>query len=368
MNIVVTKGGAGSGDFGHAGRPGLVGGSGPGGGSYHDRMVADWQDRHLGLAVYQQEVGNRGIYVYEDEHQKIKLRMYANGVGVTSATSYDSLHDAYQVGVDFLNPVKITIKRPDEPDVSALTAHESKLLMGLNGGAEAGNVFYAQFGTELDDFLENAFVQDLGNGINSSINISGSTVYKKNGVPYMLHIDGEIRDSDTNKIGNFSRNLNLTTKSVENTHFELNPSEQGKGVGMDFYRTSEQAYVDAGFKDIKLFADMSVGGYAWARMGFDFDRKRYKGSDAILNNSDYEGVMRVLKDRWYHNYKTILPKKYSSMKHSWEIATIVGPDDHKIGKDVMRGSSWSGVKILNAKSAGYKVGQLYYAAHDRSRP
>lgn len=393
-HVVVTKGGSGSGDFGHAGRPGEVGGSVPGQGmtlgdfiddapatTPHDKMVADWQKQHLGLAVYQQEIGNRGIYVYEDSNGAIRLRTYENGDGSTQSEHYSSLHEAYTVGVEFLEnaerrPVRLVIKRPSSNAgvLPAPEGHESKLLRGLLGGEEAGNVFYEKFGTELDDFLENAYVQDLGNGINTIIDVGNSTVYRnKDGVPYMLHIAGIIQDrvNDPNGIGKagyFTRNIDLVDKSIENVHFELNPAYQNKGIGMDMYRTSEQASADAGFNDIKLYADMSVGGYAWARMGYDFDRHKYKGGDAVINNSDYENVMRVLKDKWYDRYGSDIPKKYTSMKHSWDIAMIRGPDDHHIGKDTMRYCGWYGVKSLNPKSKGYKVGQLYYAARDYSRP
>jgi len=374
-SVVIVKGGAGSGHHGHSGRPGEVGGSvpGQGGQSYHNMMSADWLNQRLGLAIYQQEVGNRGIYVYEDTNGIIRLRTYEYGVGNTQSEHYNSLSDAYKAGRIFLgeaqpSPTRITIKRPVTPSVTTATGHESKLLIGLNGGPEAGNAFYAQFGTELDDFLEDAYIQDLGNGIHTTINISGCTIYKSNGVPYMIHLNGEIHDSinDPNglgKIGYFTRDIDMTNKSIDHTHFELNMSYQNQGIGMDFYRTSEQSYSDAGFETIKLYADMSVGGYAWARMGYDFDNTQYD-----RRSEDLSSVRRKMQDNWYNRYHVDAPKRYMSMTHTWEFATVKGPDGHNIGKEVMRASAWYGVKSLNPRSKGYKIGQAYYAARDKSRP
>jgi hypothetical protein len=376
MNIVVTKGGAGSGNYGHRGRPGQVGGSGQGRYSqmYHDMMVEDWRRQHQ-LAAYSQEVGNKGIYVFEDDYSFTRLRVYEDGQGHTLPEHFDSLHAAYKAGRDFLGEgegsVTIHLRR-DVPEEPSVEGHGSKLLSGLTGAEEAGNVFYENYGMELDDFLENAYVQEFGDGISTVIDTSACTIYRNvNGVPYRLHIAGDVRDAsmgDIGRIGYFNRDIDLATKTVEHNHFEVNPAYQDKHIGLEFYRRSEEAYVEAGIKEVKLFADMSVGGYAWARMGFDFDHKRYKGADSILNDVNRQVMMQDLDVKWNKHYNSSLPAKYSSYKHSWQIASVAGPDGRKVGKEIMLGSSWYGVKSLNPRSRGYKIGQAYYAAHDRSRP
>ena len=61
--------------------------------------------------------------------------------------------------------------------------------------------------------------------------------------------------------------------------------------------------------------------------------------------------------KYRKKYKQPLPFE---PKHAWEIAAYEGPDGEKIGKEFMLGTEWDGIKEMDPKNEGWKVGQKYY--------
>lgn len=59
--------------------------------------------------------------------------------------------------------------------------------------------------------------------------------------------------------------------SVIHDHLVLESRWQGKGVGSAFNRLMEKRYRAWGVKEIHLDANIDVGGYAWAKAGYDWD-------------------------------------------------------------------------------------------------
>ena len=389
--VVVKKGGAGSGHHGHAGRPGRVGGSARG----HQRLgdmtkdeireevsyaavQADWLRQHR-LASYHGHEGNRAYYVYEDDDGNIAIRTYENGVGRDTFTRYGTLHEANEKGQGFLRtgeiiaggvtpassePTKIIIHRPKPPKDMA-TGHTSEILkkfgshISESDADAAANTFYSVYGMELDDFMKGAYEQDFGNNIVSRIKQSKCSVYTEHdGTPYRLSIYGEIYD-DTgfehsglrNQIGYFERSIELDpkNKTINHGHFEIDVLYRERGIGSAFYMKSEDTYIKAGVDRVELFANLTVGGYAWARMGFDF-ADSFKG--------------KLLAASAVRNWERYTDKKWTGKKpkHAWEVAAVTAPDGYQIGKQVMLGEAWEGYKSLNKRSTSYKVGQLYYDA------
>lgn len=163
-----------------------------------------------------------------------------------------------------------------------------------------------------------------------------------------IGIHGSIRDKNGNRVGQFQRTIN-PDKSVHHDYFEMDEGSQGSGFGSRFYKNAEDAYKEAGVKRVVLTANETVGGYAWARMGFDFAHNTQKFS---------------LNDKFSHEYR----QRYGKMPtHTeellpYEMAAYVGPDGHRLGKDVLLGSQWDGVKNLSDTDLGYQVGKEYYAS------
>lgn len=161
-------------------------------------------------------------------------------------------------------------------------------------------------------------------------------------------VKGDVRDKNGEKIGYFTR-IVKPDGSVEHEVFELNENVQGSGFGGRFYQNQEQAYIASGvINKVELQANLTVGGYAWARMGVDFDEPAMAQQFAENFSTRYK--------KEYGTYPPVFPE------HSWEIAAYKGPDGRSIGKEFMLGSNWNGVKNLSQDSVGYQIGQQYYGS------
>lgn len=85
-----------------------------------------------------------------------------------------------------------------------------------------------------------------------------------------------LTDSDGNAIGTAQRGFyrsndyGNTRPYVDHSELSLTPGAQGAGFAARFNARSEEFYRAQGFQDIQLTANVDVGGYAWARQGYDF--------------------------------------------------------------------------------------------------
>jgi hypothetical protein len=78
------------------------------------------------------------------------------------------------------------------------------------------------------------------------------------------------------KVGNAKRTLELNTVTgepyVTNQHLDIDDKNlRGGGFAARFNRRNEEFWQANGFETLRLTANTDVGGYAWARDGYDFD-------------------------------------------------------------------------------------------------
>lgn len=159
-------------------------------------------------------------------------------------------------------------------------------------------------------------------------------------------VNSQIVDEDNKYVGEIERSFYPKDKVVDNAYFRLNEEARGSGFGTTFYKASEEAYKEMGYEEVAIHANISVGGYAWARMGYDFRSSRVG-----------DGVKQI--------YNRAYLKRYGSLptnepQKPWEIAAATGPDGYRIGKEALMGSNWYAVKNLDENDEGWKVGQAYY--------
>lgn len=148
---------------------------------------------------------------------------------------------------------------------------------------------------------------------------------------------------------------------VHHTSFELNESARNGGFSSRWLREMEGRYRKAGIEEIALSA-VNVGGYAWAKAGFDFDNpfaaaaiaKRFK--DALNTqagrNLSPEATAKVqeLADRVDAAVHEAVRKGSFDvdMPSPAEFAMVgwAPGETEWFGKQQMVGSSWQGVKRL----------------------
>lgn len=177
----------------------------------------------------------------------------------------------------------------------------------------------------------------------------------------VIEINGKVFTPDGSTVGEFQRTLNVRTGEVHNDLFDLRREFQGGGFGGKFYAHAEGNLLSYGAKKITTFANLSIGSYAWARMGFDWEHP-YDGESMSIG----------VRDLWKESYKDVRFPYRKKVLKPWEIAALTGPDGTQIGKaylldgrvvnDEKRGKSWDAVKFLNPDSTGFKVGEAYYRA------
>ncbi|RJR10601.1 hypothetical protein C4588_02925 [Candidatus Parcubacteria bacterium] len=290
--FTVLKGSSLSGNFGHAGRPGVFGGSAPGGGH-----------RAIGLDRVEDKKGTLSDY-----------RKNRSGV-LGKHTNFFNKQDLWdQYTEDWGGP---------------LQRIGNWLGIGQDGAT-------ALIGKAFSYYDEETGYQTTVSDIKYSPYEPGS-----------ITIEGTIWDkSGLNSVGYFTRTLH-DDKTIHHDLFRVT-GDMAAGFGSRFYENAENAYKQGGITQIHLEANLEVGGYAWARMGFDFQTS---------------GDRRYIKNRvaagWRGRYRTLLDVNKIPSK-PYQIALMTGPDGHRIGKDALLGSSWYGYKNLDSKDPGYRVGRAYY--------
>ncbi len=74
------------------------------------------------------------------------------------------------------------------------------------------------------------------------------------------------KDAEGNDVGFATRYFD--GKVAKNEVFQLD--EKNKGLGRTLYKQQIDVLTRAGYEEIQLFADITIGRYAWAKMGFDY--------------------------------------------------------------------------------------------------
>jgi hypothetical protein len=82
-----------------------------------------------------------------------------------------------------------------------------------------------------------------------------------------IDIDGNI-EQDGAKVGTFSRMMDLQKKEAKSAYFSLDRSVRKQDIGKNLMAGNVETYKDLGIEKVKVFANIDVGGYAWAKYGY----------------------------------------------------------------------------------------------------
>jgi len=78
------------------------------------------------------------------------------------------------------------------------------------------------------------------------------------------------KDEAGETVAKATRGFDGKHKRTMNFDFEVEASKQGQGLGRALYRQQIDVLTRAGYKEIALTADITIGRYAWAKVGFDY--------------------------------------------------------------------------------------------------
>lgn len=153
--------------------------------------------------------------------------------------------------------------------------------------------------------------------------------------------------------------------SVEHALFVLPDDIQGGGTSSAFLQASKQMYRQMGLDRITIHADISVGGYAWARGGFDFRSVDYmnRAIKSWRARASQRGLIpRGREAEWAESMRQFeelaakaTPEAFMNRTHPLPIdfANIGRPDgptsasDTWLGKEMMMHGHWWGDFFLN---------------------
>lgn len=174
----------------------------------------------------------------------------------------------------------------------------------------------------------------------------------------VLKIEGEITDADGRVAGWFEREIVRRadgTYEVHHNFLELEKRAQGKGFASAWNAENEAWYRANGVAEIKLEANIDVGGYTWAKAGYDWDypaaqdlpadlgkirtRLRSAAKKAGMAPEDFEPMLaRLDRANWGSS-------DYPSPRDIAEFGRTPGADTWP-GKQALLGSTWKGRKAL----------------------
>lgn len=130
-------------------------------------------------------------------------------------------------------------------------------------------------------------------------------------------------------------NIHLRGDEATLDFADFAPEMRGAGIARDLFAAQVRAFDRIGLARMRLLASKDVGGYAWARFGFDWD------PDGSTDTKQFARMLEM-KHRLRDGYEPA---------HTWEYAAIA--------RDDMLGSSWDGVLDLDKSTDSRKVFDAY---------
>jgi len=185
-----------------------------------------------------------------------------------------------------------------------------------------------------------------------------------------IHVDLNMFDRDGKGIGTAERVIEATAdgrRKARHEFFQIyfdDPPIQGGGFATRWLKNLEAEYRENDIEEIELHADIDVGGYAWAKMGFDFRDDRTASRlglrlealvDAQLAGNEQQR-RAVFGELAFTDDALITARELAHMAQvggerrptpmefamlGWEPGREMWP-----GKRFMLGSDWQGVKQL----------------------
>lgn len=200
-----------------------------------------------------------------------------------------------------------------------------------------------------------------------------------------VEVRGKIhhRDDQTGEeraVGHFARTLgeddqqNLVAK---HNWLELPAKHQGAGFAQAFNDRAEDHYKQMGVHRAELHADISVGKYAWAQQGYDFQGKKHRAEvwDAFKKWTDDNGYAFPKRDydkfrktgtAWdMANYDPMKERIHVRTQNPYDASETHVDGHFHLGKAFLlsnaSGGGWHGEKLMSGSSPHQQQAEKYRA-------
>ena len=170
--------------------------------------------------------------------------------------------------------------------------------------------------------------------------ILNSAVEPDTHVPYLKAV--MLGDNNVNIVDTY-RNVDGELE-VHHDLLKLPSAMQGEGIGKNLLRAELEQYEKLGVDKVKLFANIDVGGYAWAKYGYTLDEDSASYFHSMIQGRlENIGADQAVKDL----VKDVIDKRTKDGKLDgkviWDIADLK-QGDHKLGAEILLGDDigWEG--------------------------
>lgn len=152
----------------------------------------------------------------------------------------------------------------------------------------------------------------------------------------------QINDRNGNPVGEATRTiLRPDQRAVRHDGMGIEPGFQGQGFATRFNAHVEESYRAHGIDRIELNANIDVGGYAWARAGYDFRDDGARSAALVHMAKQAENYSQAVRDevnRAIRN-RDVTPIELAMIGYTPGATTWPG-------KEMLLGSTWDAVKRL----------------------
>lgn len=183
-------------------------------------------------------------------------------------------------------------------------------------------------------------IQDSGSDGRVSLKIRGTTFGRRQeGLnPWSLRIGVQ-------------RKVDPLAGTVYNEYFKVDESHQGYGFAAALTANLEDLYRRRGVISIKVSANIDVGGYAWAKLGFDFKipgqgRAFLQQMKGRTSDKEIRHQINALLERDRRG-DPVTPIELAMI--GYDQRQVIGDHEDWFGKEFMLGTSWGGSRILYAE-------------------
>ena len=114
------------------------------------------------------------------------------------------------------------------------------------------------------------FQQKFTGGLKSTMEISHRYYEHGDGdvMENEIRINGKLLNENDSIIGTYTRDIDLKNNKAESSYFAMNEDYQGKGEAKTMLAANVALYQELGLDEVKVHANIDVGGYAWAKYGY----------------------------------------------------------------------------------------------------
>ncbi len=211
------------------------------------------------------------------------------------------------------------------------------LLFGREYKRDKDGQFASGGGMLDDDVIQAAFTFT-----DEKTGMSASVTGIREGYGGARYVDIAIRNAAGERVGGGLRTISADGKTVSHSNLAINPmigGKQGQGFATRFNAQAEGVYRANGVERIKLTA-MGIGGYAWAKAGYDFGDR--------ASRADIADIARGKADKFPTHRDAILAVAARPDFAPIDMAMVgwsPGAESWP-GKDIMLNTMWDGVREL----------------------